>query len=476
MWISLASEDDGDPAVREPSEDEVVSGGGSCRVQLRGVLVGESYAIRVRVWTECGVSHWSSRLVVTTTAPRIPQLPAMDVCVDVGNLTWSSPLKIDAQDGYCPSVLALDGDRIVVTWLRPGLNTNHIRCVCVSDGRMGPIVETGLGNDPHEIHERRLSPLSPSSCVMVERKKRDRPVLCRRACVSDLVVTLDSAVELGGVSWSASDVYRLDCGVYVASGRGLGGDDSRAGLCVFRIDVDGTVSVVCRESVGVATDALSVLVSRSQNRVCVAHKGGVSVVSVGVDGRVSECASLPVDGYCDYWYWGIGVDLGGGRVVQMYCTSHQSSLVVVDVGGGSRSAGVLGIVSKHEASRNWSHRACTVGEYLVLPGGNAPVDMVCVSAANPREWSHVRRYTIQDIRCHAYPCVVGGKIVLVYVSTTSLPPPYMCWSVISTSTLHIPPFSFPHSTPSLTGTVKHTYSDWPGRGWWQLRNRSSRGC
>ena len=26
-------------------------------------------------------------------------------------------------------------------------------------------------------------------------------MLCRRACVSDLVVTLDSAVELGGVSW-----------------------------------------------------------------------------------------------------------------------------------------------------------------------------------------------------------------------------------------------------------------------------------
>ena len=116
----------------------------------------------------------------------------------------------------------------------------------------------------------------------------------------------------------ASDVYRLDCGVYVASGRGLGGDDERAGLCVFRVDVDGTVSVVSRESVGVATDYLSLLVSRSQNRVCVAHVGGVSVVGVGVDGRLSECESLTVDGYCRDWYWGIGVDLGGGRVVQMY--------------------------------------------------------------------------------------------------------------------------------------------------------------
>ena len=103
--------------------------------------------------------------------------------MDVGNLTWSEPLKIDAQYSVCPSVLALDGDRIVVTWLRYGPETNHIRCVRVSDGRMGPIVDTGLGNYPYRIHERRLSPLGPSSCVMVERKEGSACAVSSSLCV-----------------------------------------------------------------------------------------------------------------------------------------------------------------------------------------------------------------------------------------------------------------------------------------------------
>ena len=123
----------------------------------------------------------------------------------------------------------------------------------------------------------------------------------------------------------------------------------------------------------------------------------------------------------------------------------------MDVGGGSRSASVLGIVSKHEASSDECYRrACTAGEYLVVPGGkggggDAPVDIVCVSAADPREWSHVRRYTIQDIYGHAYPCVVGGKIVLVYetqqIPTTSI------YELVSEQRVYPP-----HSTISLPPT------------------------
>ena len=44
MGHPLIDEDGGDPVCREPSEDEVVRGPGSCRVRLRGLEVGLSYA------------------------------------------------------------------------------------------------------------------------------------------------------------------------------------------------------------------------------------------------------------------------------------------------------------------------------------------------------------------------------------------------------------------------------------------------
>ena len=124
------------------------------------------------------------------------------------------------------------------------------------------------------------------------------------------------------------------------------------------------------------------------------------------------------------WYNGLGVDLGGGRVVQLYCVSIRPELVVVDVGDDGVAARVVGTVRKHEPSGVLPYRrACTAGAHLVLPGcvwaGSAPVDIVRVAAADPAAWSHVRRYTIPDMECDGHPCVVGGQIVLVYRSYTS---------------------------------------------------------
>ena len=62
------------------------------------------------------------------------------------------------------------------------------------------------------------------------------------------------------------------------------------------------------------------------------------------------------------WTW---VD---GRVVQLYCWSSRSELVVVDVGGGGREARVAGVVRKHEPSGGCYRRACSAGAHLVLPG------------------------------------------------------------------------------------------------------------
>ena len=113
---------------------------------------------------------------------------------------------------------------------------------------------------------------------------RARLCVVVRVCPG-LVVTLGEGVtELGGPCGCYVDVYRLGNGMYVVSGLGLGGQSDRGGLCVFGVGASGSVAVKGRASVGVSTDGLSVMVSRCRNRVCVAHKGGVSVVSVDSDG------------------------------------------------------------------------------------------------------------------------------------------------------------------------------------------------
>ena len=198
--------------------------------------------------------------------------------------------------------------------------TNHMRAVRRSDGSLGPIVDTGFSNRAFWIQERRVAPLGADRCVLLERQ-RDQRVVCRRACVAGLAVTLDDATELGGPCGLASDVYRLDNGLYVVSGHGagVGGEAGRAGVCAVRVGLDGRVEVLGRRAVGAATSYLSLMVSRSRNRVCVAHAGGVSVVRVGPDGKMASSGELAVAAYCGDWYDGLGVDLGGGRVVQLYC-------------------------------------------------------------------------------------------------------------------------------------------------------------
>ena len=321
-------------------------------------------------------------------------------------------------------MLALDDDRMV-----GGLVSDQQRasaaCVCgwswAWRGRAdcGDWVQ-GLGLS---IQERRLAALDGDGCVVVDRDGTSKAV-CRRAGVSGMVVTLGEGVtELGGPCGYYVDVYRLGNGVYVVSGLGLGGQSDRGGLCVFGVGESGSVAVLGRASVGVSTDGLSVMVSRCRNRVCVAHKGGVSVVSVDSDGVVHEHGTHAVSGVSGDWYQ---VGLGWTLVVVELCSctinSNRAELVVVDVGRGGDGGRVVGVVKKHEPSGGYERRACCAGEHLVVPGyvgkWNGPVDIVRMGGDELSSWSHVRRYTIPDLNTHSggHPCVVGGKLVLVYMA------------------------------------------------------------
>ena len=194
-------------------------------VRVGGLDGGQRYVVRGRVWGggRESVSLWSCGVSVVTSSVWLPpamRLPAVDLGFDVGALRWGEPVAIDTESNPMqPSLAALDDDRLVVAWLRAGPKTNHLRAVRQSDGSLGPIVDTGFSNSLSWFQERRVAPLASDRCVVVERERGQR-VVCRRACVAGLAVTLDNATELGGPSGGASDVYRLDNGLFVVSGYG----------------------------------------------------------------------------------------------------------------------------------------------------------------------------------------------------------------------------------------------------------------
>ena len=124
------------------------------------------------------------------------------------------------------------------------------------------------------------------------------------------------------------------------------------------------------------------------------------------------------------WYRGVGVDLGGGRVVQLFCRSNQiracgggcgRCLVCLRVWWGlcaSTSRVLATIGARALLGRIW----CCLG--VLSPAGLLLLTLCEWRQRTLRTWSHVRRYTIPDMYRHGNPCVVGGQIVLVYFSTS----------------------------------------------------------
>ena len=355
--------------------------------------------------------------VETETLPAVQHLPAIGVPGDLTTLKWSEPLIVDSKGSVVPSCLALDSDRIVANWVRwDDPKPRYMTVVQLSRRKAGPLVPTGFNDKDHPwIQERRLAPLGPSQCVVADRAGSDR-VVGRVANVADLTVSLSDPTELGSPCGRESDLYRLDNGLYVVSGRGLCGHTDRPSLAVFRANSDGVVAVESRGEVNQTNPAMSFLVSRSENRVGLAHAGGLDVYGIGSDGAVSGISHVAVPGMSrEDWYRGLGVDLGGGRVAQLYVNTDDPTVLVVDL----CQSGPTMIVGRfhHPKPTEHARRACCTGGYLIIPGEKV-LDVFDTRSKSPSSWQHVTRYDLPDLRSCGFPCVVGQQLVLLYYSTS----------------------------------------------------------
>ena len=353
----------------------------------------------------------------TEALPAVQRLPAVGGPGDLGNLEWSEPLVVDSERSWIPSCLTLDSDRLVVSWQRsPSPYSRYMTAVRLSSRTVGPLVPTGFSDKAYIIQERRLAPFGPSQCVVADRDGGDR-VVGRLARAADLVVLLSDPTELGSPCGQESDLYRLDNGLYVVSGRGLGGHADRPSLTVFRASGDGAVAVVSRVEVGRTSSHMSFLVSRSLNRVGLAHKGSLDVYGIGSDGTVSGGSHVAVTwmGASD-WYHGLGIDLGGGRVAQLYRFSSDPIALVVDLHQDGPTM-IVGTFRHPKPTPAW-RRACYARGHLIIPGHKV-LDVFDAHSETPSSWQHIKRYSLPGLWDCGSPCVVDQQLVLPYRHSTA---------------------------------------------------------
>ena len=323
---------------------------------------------------------------------------------------------MDSKNSSFPSCLALDSNRVVVNWYRAAdSRPRYVTVVQVSLRTVGPLVPTGFSDKVVFIHERRLAPLGPSQCVVADRAGSGR-VVGRVVSVAALTVSLSDPTKLGSSCGKESDLYRLDNGLHVVSGRGLCGHADRPSFAVFRASRDGVVAVERRAQVSQTSPQMSFLVSRSANRVGLIHWRGMNVYGIGSDGTVSGGSHVAVPGMSsDYWYWGLGVDLGGGRVAQLFFNAEDPTVLVVDL-CQSGPAMIVGTFP-HPKPTKWDRRACCTGGHLIIPGHKV-LDVFDTRSKSPSSWQHVKQYNLPDLWGSGFPCVVDQQLVLVYRSTS----------------------------------------------------------
>ena len=348
--------------------------------------------------------------------PAVQRLPAVGGPADLTNLNWGPSRVVDSEQSNYPSCLALDSNRLIVNWQRPPYPySRYMTAVRLNPWKAsGPFVSTGYNDTVQNIHERRLAPFGPSQCVVADRDAHDH-LVGRVATVAGLIVSLMAPTELGSPCGTESDLYRLDNGLYVVSGRGLCGHSDYPSLVVFRVSYDGFVAVLGRAEVSQTSPRMSFLVGRSVNRVGLAHEDGLDVYDIRSDGTVSDAAHVAVPGMeRGDWYRGLGVDLGRGRVAQLWWSATHPTILAVDLRQPIPTVTVRTFRPPEPTSG--PRRACCAGGYLIIPGKGV-LDVFNARSDTLASWQHVKRYTLKDLWNSGFPCVVDQHLVLVYSST-----------------------------------------------------------
>ena len=353
------------------------------------------------------------------------KLPATAGPPDLTNLQWGHPVLLDTEtDCNDPCALALDRDRAVLYWTRnrTETRTRFMAAVQLSTEKIGDIVPTEFDDTFWPpFQEQRLAPLDADTFVAAERDGETK-AMARAVSVSEgLKLTLRDPDEVCAPCGLGTDLYRLFNGNYVLGTIGMTDKGTRPGFCVFSVD-KATFKVTQRSQKCLGKDSpysspyMSLLVSRSKNRVAIGDVHGLTAFEVNSDLSIIDKGRTNVTCLSEFWYRGFGLDIGEGCAVQMFCSARLTDMLVVDLNQDDPDKLVLAVVKRHTERLDY-HRPCVVGGHIVVCG-RYRMDVINIKGkeTKPRDWSHVREYWHPDMCSCGTPCVVGDQLALFYQS------------------------------------------------------------
>ena len=337
---------------------------------------------------------------------------------DLGALHWGRSVVIDKFPTRTNCAIHIGDGVVILNWQRSidASFPRFFRVFNIATQTKGKLLATGYEDEGFNVQELRMAPFDRNHCVVVDRKLTDALLVRTITLDANHMLSASSATVLSKPVSYQSDVYRIANGVYVTAGCGKESQGAPLAVISFRVDPDRTITPLDTRRLSLMSEGMSLLASASTNQVGIAHPIGVDVCSVSALGRFDPKTQLHTRQLqIGTWYYGFGVDLNNGLVVQMHALSSSNNILVINFGAPDLPAKVLSLVSLRRPTKHW-FRARFHNGFMLVPD-HQRLDIVDARNANPSKWTRSKSYPIPDLADSGFPCVADDHITLTYQAT-----------------------------------------------------------
>ena len=353
---------------------------------------------------------------MTSSPPKVPSTTAP---ADPGSLTWSRPVCVDRTSGYAPMVLALSRDRFVMTWLSSAAElTRKVAAATYTDKAVRESTTTAFTDGDLSNRPLCMAPIVGGQ-VIIGPKGPDEIHVCKVTVGTDNKVTAAATKTLGHPSYTELGIIRIGNDVYVATGLRYTLRSFNSAVCTFKLKDDGTPEHFKVRQVSGREFSMSMIPSRDKNRFALGLPSGLHFYEVKDDSEITKLAKVSVgDSYPKDWFQCVPVDMGNGKAVLFYRFASDTRMMIVDLQQPDSGVVSVGAIDNFEKGYG-PRRPCFAKGHLYIPSTHK-LDVIKATDSDPKKWTHVKTYAMEEMFEDGFPCMVGSNVVLVYRSTDPL--------------------------------------------------------
>ena len=345
-----------------------------------------------------------------------------------------------------PFALPIGADQFIVTWQRGDKElTRHLAAVKVDQGP-GDIVDAfgGARDLNTRCQEARMAPNdNPRVFVFVTYKAADATVQAHVVTVKeDMNLELQAPVQLGDASNSEIEIARLENKVYVVTGVRLADDSGHSAVCTFKVSAENAIEGVNLHPLSAKEHSMSLIWSKSGNRIGLGTYSGLKVYEVAADGKLTEKNTVMPTGegvpWEPDWFQGSCLPLPDGQAAFFYRYASDPNMVLFDLSKDSpedaseHNPGFLGLYRVKDFEANYGMRRPCLWDkggtlFILMPGClridafPLPCGAACAYTDAVKDLERAEKFETLDVLEGGFLCPAGDSFALFYSSMTDTP-------------------------------------------------------